>query len=76
MARALGVQIERAIYLVTSKLLKEEAGLTQREVAKQLGLRDGSTISRKLSEVSERLRKEGKLRKQFDALRSVTSHKH
>lgn len=62
--------------LIAMKLLKEEAGLTQREVATHLGLRDGSTISRNLSELSERLNKERKLNKQYAALRDRIGHKH
>lgn len=62
--------------LVAMKLLKEEAGLTQREVALQLGLRDGTTISRKLSEFGIRLEKEGRLRKRYQRLRHRIVHKH
>jgi putative transposase len=62
--------------LVAMKLLKEEAGLTQREVAVELGLRDGSTISRKLSELSERLKKERMLYRKYVRLRNRISHKH
>ncbi len=62
--------------LVAMKLLKEEAGLTQREVAVRLGLRDGSTISRKLSEVSERLGKQRALHRRYVRLRNRIGHKH
>lgn len=62
--------------LVAMKLLKEEAGLTQREVAVELGLRDGSTISRKLSELAVRLKKARKLNRQYVRLRTGISHKH
>ena len=62
--------------LVAMKLLKEEAGLTQREVAVRLGLRDGSTISRKLSELSERLKRGRKLHRKYVRLRNRISHKH
>ncbi|MFH0908684.1 MAG: hypothetical protein V1929_07975 [bacterium] len=62
--------------LVAMHLLKEEVGLTQREVAVQLGLRDGSTISRKLSELSERLQKDKKLSGRYARLRIRISRKH
>ncbi len=62
--------------LLAMRLLKEEAGLTQREVAVRLGLRDGSTISRKLSQLSDRLLKDRKLQRKYVRLQKKISHKH
>ena len=58
------------------KLLKEEAGLTQRQVAEQLGLRDGSGISRHLSVLNAALAKHRKLRRTYEGLREEISHNH
>jgi putative transposase len=62
--------------LVAMKVLREEAGLTQRAVAVRLGLRDGSTISRKLSELSVRMKKQRRLRKRYEGLQTLLAHKH
>ncbi|MBU0679454.1 MAG: transposase [Verrucomicrobia bacterium] len=62
--------------LFAMKLLKEEAGLTQREVAVRLGLRDGSGISRQLSELSVRLRKDRTLCRKYEKLRETIVHNH
>ena len=61
--------------LMAMKLLKEEAGLSQREVAVTLGLRDGSTVSRKLKELSGRMKKEQSLNDRYIGLRSKIGHK-
>ena len=58
------------------KLLKEEEGLTQREMALRLGLRDGTTISRKLSEFGIPLERERRLRKRYQRLRDRIAYKH
>ncbi|MBP7831112.1 MAG: transposase [Kiritimatiellae bacterium] len=55
--------------VLAMKLMKEEAGLTQRGVAVHLGLLDGSGISRRLSELTVRLEKERRLRKRYERLR-------
>lgn len=62
--------------LLTMKLLKEEAGLTQREVANVLGMNDGSTISRKLADLSERLKKDESLKKKLLQLQHEIRNKH
>ena len=62
--------------LLAMKLLNEEGGLSQREVAVQLGLRDGSGVSRRLSELADRLKKERKLRRDYERLRKRLGHNH
>ena len=61
---------------VAMKLLKEEGGLTQREVAVRLGLEDGSGVSRRLADLSDRLKKERKLRRTYESLRAQIAHNH
>jgi putative transposase len=62
--------------LAAMKLLKDEAGLTQREVALWLGLRDGTTISRKLGEWIDRMKHSPALRRQYEHAKQQVSNKH
>ena len=55
--------------LLAMKLLKEEAGLTQRDIAVQLGLRDGSAVSRRLGALGERIAREPNLRRRYEQLK-------
>jgi len=47
--------------LLAIKLLKEEAGLTQRAIAKMVGLSDGSSVSRLLAKINNTLRTDDSL---------------
>ena len=58
------------------KLLNEEGGLSQREVAVQLGLRDGSGVSRRLSDLAVRMKREQKLRRDYERLRGRLPYNH
>lgn len=62
--------------LMAMKLLKEESGLSQLQVAIELGLRDGSTISRRLMALSGRLQKERDLKECYVDLQNEICHKH
>jgi len=55
--------------LLTMKLLHEEAAMSQRQVAVELGLQDGSGVSRRLSELAARMNRERKLKRCYDRLR-------
>jgi chromosomal replication initiation ATPase DnaA len=55
--------------LLTMKLLHEEAAMSQRQVAVELGLQDGSGVSRRLSELAARMNRERKLKRFYDRLR-------
>ena len=60
--------------LLAMKVLKEWSGLTQREVANVLGLRDGSGVSRHLAEVNARLTKERTLQKAHEQILCALNH--
>ena len=59
---------------ILMKLWKERSGLTQREVAVEMGLRDGSGISRQLAEVNEQLNENRSLRRSYDRIVEVLNH--
>ena len=59
---------------VLMKLLKERSGLTQREVAVEVGLRDGSGISRHLAEVNEQLNENRTLRRTYERIVEALNH--
>ncbi len=56
------------------KLLKEWSGLTQREVAETLGLRDGSGVSRHLADLNEQIRNSRSLRKTYEQVLYALNH--
>jgi hypothetical protein len=60
--------------LLAMKRLSEEEGLSQRKVAIQLGLRDGSGVSRHLSDLRNRRTRERKLKRKFDRIRKSFFH--
>lgn len=59
---------------VLMKLLKEQSGLTQREVAVEVGLRDGSGISRHLAEVNQQLNESRTLRRTYERIAEALNH--
>jgi REP element-mobilizing transposase RayT len=65
--------------LVAMKLLNEEGGLTQREVAAQLGFQDGSTVSRRVAGLVQRLKIDRILRRKHarihERIRKNTEYK-
>jgi len=62
--------------LLAMKLLKEEAGLTQRGVATELGLSDGSGVSRALSQLHRRLAIDRALRRRLRECRERLGSNH
>jgi chromosomal replication initiation ATPase DnaA len=60
--------------MLAMKLLKEEAALTQRQVAAELGLRDGSGVSRRLAEIGKQLGSDPRLRKRYQRLLEQVQH--
>jgi len=55
--------------LVAAKLLKEVTGMTQRQIAQSLGLRDGSGLGRMLAQAEERVRQNRGVRKRYALMR-------
>lgn len=56
--------------------VKEEAGLTQRAVTLRLGLRDGSGISRRLTELTTRFEKDARLQAAYERILSRLAVNH
>ena len=57
--------------LLAMKLLKEEAGLTQREIAVWLGLKDGSGVSRHLAVLNHMLESDEQLARTYRSIRKA-----
>ena len=58
------------------KLLNEAGGLSQREVAVQLGLRNGSGVSRRLSELTRRMKRGKELQRDYRRLCRLLTLNH